>query len=287
MEWRDQVVMLLGKAFMPLATLPASIALAVAVLTGCTTPQTSSNTTPETQDVTGILERIRQDVGNYEYIADQWRGTIKPKIADPAIPPAPFTSVCPIINYDFDITKIELSLQVTAENTASGDVGLKVPVGGATLGPDINGSRAQTQTKTIVFDRIPTDDPSQLVKFHDGPDYQNLTVHHKAFLSSQQQTSPGATRVFPITDTIIGLRKSLLAAAGKYPCFDIDLDKSTGDSIKLDFEVDKSIDPTLGFDFLIVTAKVDNKIESKLDNTLTITIAPHSTAASLRKLAKK
>jgi hypothetical protein len=254
--------------------------MATVFLLGCTTAQTSTTASSDTQDATGILERIRQDVGNYEYIADQWRGVIGPKTIDPAMPEPPFASVCPTANYDFDITKVELTLQVTAQNTATGDVGLKIPFGGATLGPDVNGSSAKTQTKTIVLDRIPANDPSQLIKFHNGPDYQNLTSNHQTFLRTQATTNVTAARVFPITDTIIGLRKSLLAASGKLPCFDSAMGEVADNSVKFDFEVDKSIDPTLGFDFLIVSAKADDKLERKVENTLVVTIAPHSVKAS-------
>ena len=71
------------------------------------------------------------------------------------MPPPPFEVACPasIANYDFDVIKIELTLQAIAANTVSGDAGLKVPIIDASLGPDFNGSRAHTRTTTIILDR--------------------------------------------------------------------------------------------------------------------------------------
>jgi hypothetical protein len=240
---------------------------AICSASGATAPATAANT----QDATGVFERIRQDVGYYQLQAAQWRGVIDPKIPDPAMPAAPFDIACPksLANYDFDITKVEISLQVVAGNTATADAGLNVPIGGAGLAADLNASVARTQTKTITLDRIPSNDPTELARFRDGPDYTNLTTGLQDFPALNQPP------VFPISTAIIELRKSLLASAGKVPCFDIAQEKSVGDTIKIDFEVDKAADPTIGFTFLIVTAKADDKIQNKVDNTITVTIAPH------------
>jgi hypothetical protein len=260
--------------------LPILVSLGVGGLAGCPHPALGQND-QKTQDVTGILERIRQDVGHYELQAAGWRGIIGPKTADPAMPPPPFAIACPksLVNYDFDVTKIELALEVVATNTATADVvGLKVPIGGASLGLDLNGSIAKTQTKTIVLDRIPTNDLSELRKYRDGQDYANLTRRHQAFLSSHSPSvgENAPPPVFPISDMIIGLRKSLLEASGKLPCFDTANGEAVGHSIKFEFEVDKAVDPTLGFTFLIVTAKADDKIQNQVNNTITITVAPHA-----------
>lgn len=257
--------------------LPILVSLGVGGLAGCPHPALGQND-QMTQNVTGILERIRQDVGHYELQAAGWRGIFGPKTADPARPHVAIACPKSLANYDFDVTKIELTLEVVAANTATDDVGLKIPIGGGSLGPDLNGSVAKTQTKTIVLDSIPTNDLSELTKYRNGPDYANLTKRHQAFLSSHSPSvgEKAPPSVFPISDTIIGLRKSLLEASGKPPCFDTANGEAVGNSIKFEFEVDKAVDPTLGFTFLIVTAKADDKIQNQVNNTITITVAPHS-----------
>lgn len=254
-----------------------------ALAVGCTV-QPSAATEPGEQDVTGILERIRQDVGNYEYLAAQRRGDIQPKIPDPALPPPPFDVACPasVANYDFDVTKIGLTLQAIAANTASGDVGLKIPIFDASLGPDVNGSLANTRTKTVVIDRLVPYRPSELQKFHDGADYQNLTAKHQAFLQSQKTKSgaPAALPVFPISDTLDELRGSSVGASGKLPCFDVAKGEAVGDSINLEFQVVKAIDPTVGFSLGIVTAKADDKTRTTADNKIVVSFAPHVPASA-------
>jgi hypothetical protein len=248
--------------------------------------QTAPSQPAKTQDLTGVLERVRQDVGHYELQAARWRGLITPKIADPAMPPPPFLAACPasLANYDFDITKIELTLQVVAENTVTADVGLKIPIGGASIGPDVNGDASRTMTKTIVLDRIPSNNLAELAKYRGSEDYANLTTKHQAFLMSHASAAgekPSAP-VFPISDTIMALRKSLLAASSKLPCFDTAKGDGVGNTIKFDFQVDTAVDPTIGFSFLVVSAKADDKTQSKTENTIAITIAPHAKPTGAR-----
>jgi hypothetical protein len=254
-----------------------------ALAVGCTV-QPSAATEPGEQDVTGIFERVRQDVGNYEYQAAQRRGDVQPKVADPALPPPPFDVACPasVANYDFDVTKIELTLQAIAANTVSGDVGLKIPIVDATLGPDVSGDLAHTRTKTVVIDRLVPYRPSDLQKFHDGPDYANLTAKHQAFLQSQKTRSAAtaALPVFPISDTLAELRKSLVGASGKLPCFDVAKNEAVGDSMNFEFQVVKAIDPTVGFSLGIVTAKADDKTQTTADNKIVVSFAPHVPAAA-------
>jgi hypothetical protein len=268
----------------PNKTLPTLACLIFMTSAHCSAAAATVPANPDnTQDATGVFERIRQDVGYYELQAAQWRGVIAPKITDPAMPPAPFRNECPksLANYDFDITKVEISLQVVADNTATADAGLQVPFGSAS--PDAKASLGHRQTRTVVLDRIPSNDPTELAKFRDGPDYTNLTTGHQAFLAANPPPAGTHPPVFPISNTIIELRRSLLASVGKVPCFDIGQGKSVGDTIKFDFEVDKSTDLTVGFSFLIVTAKGDDKTQNKTDNTITVTIAPHPKPATRKQ----
>ena len=232
------------------------------------------------QDVTGILERIRQDVGHYELQAARWRGLLAPKLRDPAAPQPPFTIACQksVNNYDFDITKVMLTLNVIETNTETGELGLKIPMVGGNFNPAVNKNFASTQTKTIVFDRIPSNSLIELAGFRDGKDYENLTKKHEAYLLSHlvQDEDKPPPPVFPISDTIIALRKSLMAAAGKLPCFDIAKGEKVGDSITLEFQVAKATDQTLGFSLFIVTAKLDEKSNYDRNNTIVISIAPRS-----------
>jgi hypothetical protein len=235
------------------------------------------------QDLASIFERIRQDVGNYEYQAARWRGDIKPKIPDPALSPSQPVIVCSesVANYDYDITKINVSLHAVASTTTTGGVGLAIPIGVGNVDTRVNGSIAHRQTKTILLERVVPYIPLQLQKFHDGKDYANLTTDHQEYLRSNAAANVGKTPlpVFPISDTLIALRKSLLQAAGKLPCFDVEPRETGSDSMTFEFHVETAVDPNVGFAF-IVTANAGHKIENTGANTITITFEPHSKRAA-------
>jgi hypothetical protein len=262
------------------------ILFCVALIMGSGIYQTARSQSPHAddskdsnaQDVTSILERIRQDVGNYEYMAHQWRGVIQPRLADPAAPDASDApAVCSLDNYDFDVTNVEVTLQAVTQKTYSGGLALKIPFGGAAIKSDGNSSLSSIMTNTIVLDRIPTNDPKQLQRYHDSSDYINLT---------KRDATHAGPPVFPITEAIIALRKTLIAAAGKYPCFNMPSEKSAGNVIKFEFEVDKALDADVGFDVHVVSAKVDGNAQNKKVNAIVVTLTPHFTVAAAGRTMK-
>ncbi len=247
------------------------------------------------QSLTGILERIRQDAGFYEVQAARWRGDIpESPMLDPALtvpahddppdadhpqgqhsPSRSIANACPIDQYDFDIVKIELTLQVVSADTMSGHMGLKVPYLGADLSGGAGASRAKTVTKTVVLDRTMPYDLVKLTDYFKGDDYKRL-----ARGSEEDHAAPAggptATAVFPISDALLALRQNLVLAAEKEPCFDVDPAVTSNDSLKLDFQVQTSMDKDVGFTFLLYSASADDKNQKNSENTMVVTFAPHS-----------
>jgi hypothetical protein len=76
---------------------------------------------------------------------------------------------------------------------------------------------------------------------------------------------------------LIRLRQALIASAQQYPCFDT-VDKNnknaSSDSLKIDFIVEKDVDPNIGFNIYIVTVKAGYDNDTKNTNSINLTFAP-------------
>jgi hypothetical protein len=94
-----------------------------------------------------------------------------------------------------------------------------------------------------------------------------------------------ANPVLPIAETLIELRKNLIHSAEKLPCFEwAENDaKPESSSITLEFLVQQAVDGTVGFNFWIISAKADAKIERTNVNTLVVSFAPHGRAVPVAK----
>lgn len=252
------------------------------------------------QSLTGVLERIRQDVGFYEALAARWRGQITPTITDPALTvpgdlhppdathPAPWRdpsrliqAACPVLPYDFDIVRIKVTLGLTAARTASTDSGLKVPFAEGSLSGGGGGGSASSSSRRIVLNRDVPYDLAELEKFVRGPDYVNLVT---------ARTRPGAEAdgdesgvlvpsTFPIAATLVALRRNLLRASEKVPCLAPPHEGGEGDTMQLHFRVSNSVSKTLGFE-IVVISKQASQSEDAFDNTIDVTIAPHGQRGS-------
>ena len=222
------------------------------------------------ESLTSILERIRQDVGFYEVQAAHWRSGIQPDTV-PVVP------ACAISDFDFDVTNVQASLQTVIAETGTSGVELQVTFLGeeGSVGAGVHGQASRTET--IALTRRFRYDKEQLARYEESEDYQLLAAAHEhARLGATQ-----ANAVWPIADTLIELRKSLIRSAEKLPCFEwADKDvKPESSSITLEFLVQQAADGKVGFNFWIVSAKADATIESTNVNTLVVSYAPHTLAA--------
>jgi hypothetical protein len=216
------------------------------------------------QEISGVLERIRQDVGYYEELAASRRGqNVDPDTlgSDGKM----LNLVCSTASYDFDVSKITPTLTVYTARTDSGDIGLKIPFGPpgvGSIGPDINGKNIQTATQTLTFDRFYNSQPTALT-----PQLEAATVQ------AAQSQRPSVT---PIADTLVRLRKSLIQSAQSQPCFsNVDKDNKSNDTIKIDFIVEKDADPNVGFNLYLVSAKAGHEDDTKNTSSLMVTFVPH------------
>jgi hypothetical protein len=183
---------------------------------------------------------------------------------------------CNINDFDFDVTNVQVSFQTVMGDRETGSVGLQVPLFG-TEG-SLDASRQASQTTTIALTRRFRYDKDQLRRYEESDDYRFLEEGHKQYqyyARNAPDTAP-ANPVLPIADTLIKLRKSISDSA-KLPCFDwADKDvKPESSSITLEFLVQRAANSTVGFNFWVVSAKADAKIERKNVNTLVVSFAPH------------
>jgi hypothetical protein len=241
-------------------------------------PAVAEQDPPRDEALTSILERIRQDIGYYQVQAARWRADI----SDPTDqggqphPPRPQPdAACDISDFDFDVTNVQANLQTVMAKTETGSVGLRVPLVGqeGSLASDV--SRQASGTETISLTRRYRYNIEHLASYQASKDYQQLETAYQA-RNASEATQPNP--VLPVADTLLELRKHLIRSAEKLPCFDwADKDgKSGSSSIALEFLVQQAVDGTVGFNFWIVSAKANAKIERTNVNTLVVNFAPHA-----------
>jgi hypothetical protein len=275
----------------------AAVAILFAMATFVATTAKAPQQAPRSESLTSILERIRQDVGYYEVQAALWRGDLPGQTQDRALttpgyvdppdsehptglvhPARTIDAKCPIDRYDFDVTKVEVTVQVVEGSTVSGDVGLKVPYTGSDL--SMSTARQMTATKTLVLDRDAKYEIDKFEEFSNSDDYQRLVTGHQSYLQqraglAQSDAMPTTAPVFPISQTLLSLRQNLVEAAEKVPCFEIP-EGASANTIKLDFQVSQSSNRDIGFTLEIVSAKLAGSQQQSAENTITVTYAPHT-----------
>ncbi|MBV9251281.1 MAG: hypothetical protein JO227_18770 [Acetobacteraceae bacterium] len=228
----------------------------------------------QVEPLTSILERIRQDVGYYEVQAAHWRADARQ--AHPAEP------ACGTRDWDFDVTNVEANLQTVMEEKESGRVGLHVPLFGKEGSADAGVDRQTSGTQTVALTRHLRYNEEQLALYQESEDYRTLENAHNQYRAHGASGTARANPVLPIADTLLELRKNLISSADKLPCFEwADKDvKPENNSITLEFVAQQATDGTVGFDFWIVSAEADAKVERKNVNTLVVSFAPHSAPAA-------
>jgi hypothetical protein len=250
----------------------------------------------QAEPLTSILERIRQDVGFYEVQAARWRADI----TDPTDPgklhpvglqsnTVPVAPACDIRDFDFDVTNVQATLQTVMADTGTGSVGLRVPLLGKEGSVDAEVSRQVSQTETIALTRRFRYRTEQLARYQESEDYRVLETAHVQYHTQEAHRATQANPVLPIADTLIELHKNLIRSAEKLPCFEwADKDvKPESSSITLEFLVQQAADGTVGFNFWIVSAKADAKIERTNVNTLVVSFAPHAPAVPPQAVAQQ
>jgi hypothetical protein len=249
---------------------------------GTTGPAAGPPLRDDAEPLTGILERIRQDVGYYEVEAARRRHDIDPDRRDDPEPDWTGKAVCPTAELDLDVTMVEARLQTVVTESASGGVGLRVPFFGKEGSADANMTRTDTQTETITLERRFHYDTAQLEQYETSTDFTTLESAHMAYVSHPTIDDDGAKTnpVLPIADTLMNLRSNMTAAAGKWPCFEWEDKLAKPGSITFDFLVQHAKTGDVGFNFWIVSARASANVDRTLTNTITVSFAPHPVPAS-------
>jgi hypothetical protein len=246
------------------------------------------------EPLTGVLERIRQDIGYYEVQVARSRSDIsapaqesgaKTRVSTPA-------PVCDVKDFDFDVTNVQLTLQTVTGNAATGNLGLRVPFLGKETEVTANAELHVDHTQTVALTRRFNYSKEQLSLYQDSEDYRRLEAAHAK--SEAATPDPLANATLPVSDALMDLRRNLLQSAAKLPCFEWANKDVTSESssITIEFQVQQAVDADVGFNFLIISAKAGAKAENTNVNTLIVSFAPHVPLVSQapmdrRKIAKK
>jgi hypothetical protein len=239
---------------------------------------------PQAEPLTGILERIRQDVGYYELQAARWRTDIPTPTGRDKLPAQLQSntdpSACNVNDFDFDVTNVETTLHTVLVKTGAGSVGLQVPLLGKEGSADIDANRQTSRTETISLTRRFRYDTDQLKRYQESEDYRGLEAAHEQSHAQKAFAAGHANAVLPIAEALIELRNNLIRSAEKLPCFEwADKDvKPESSSVTLEFLVQQATDANVGFNFWIVSAHADGKLEHTNINTLVVSFAPHTIA---------
>jgi hypothetical protein len=246
------------------------------------------------EPLTGVLERIRQDIGYYEVQAARWRHEISAPASETGTKSTISTTapMCDVKDLDFDVTNVQLTLQTVTGNAATGNVGLRVPFLGKETEVTGDVELHVDHMQTVALTRRFSYSTEQLSRYQDTEDYQRLEAAHTKFQTSEQKLPANAT--LPVSDALIDLHRNLLRSAEKLPCFERagnDV-KPESSSITIEFQVQQAADADVGFNFLIISAKAGAKTEHTNANTLVVSFAPHvpiktTVPADRRKAAMK
>jgi hypothetical protein len=243
-----------------------------------------TNTEIQGQAVSDIMLRLRQDLGHYHDQAVARRALP----VDPDIPVDqsghPVKLACDIGEYDFDISKAEVALQISTALKTNGSFGLKVPIfpaANGSIGPDLSGTVSRTATQTVTLDLF------------DGAntpaDGQALTKELSQANEDSRTGRVARGSVTPISDTLIRLRKALIESARSEPCLNTvspDPTQKPGDSLKLDFVVGKDVQGDVGFNIYVVSLSAGLEKNQTQDNTLTVNFVPITPAKAQSPHAK-
>jgi hypothetical protein len=176
---------------------------------GAARAQTSAPATPAAgQAVTGVIERIKQDVAYY-YSQKNTRKLDVAAVASKAVGDTPDPAKCPIeaSHYDFQITKIEVRLQVAENRSRGAEAGLEVPWIGLKVGSQAKVAAAVTSTHTLTVDLFPN--PDEARTFELPPTLRDAAP--TAQVARQRKVQPAAaaaataeppSRITPISDTL-------------------------------------------------------------------------------------
>jgi hypothetical protein len=231
---------------------------------------TAPGNQPDAVNLVDLLDQLKQDI--YTFQVNNWWCKKNPnrqwwdKTRSLTNNPSDLVEI--------SIDHIKVVLTVKTDITNSGDVGLKVPIGEVTIGPDLKLDRKTENTHTLTFAVTPVDIE---------------TPGHEPNQQWQDwATDPNNLKARPIPNGLIRFRDSVnaVAAQGILPWFNFDTSKptsganaaagkpdssdSSGDSIEVGFQVVNEFAGTFGINFLVFSLSAAHASSHTATNTLTV-----------------
>ena len=226
-----------------------TVVAAALLLAGCVQQNAVDSATIPGAEMDQVILRIKQEVAIYQQAQSRWQ-------SDPMHDPAKqgITIQCGGQgNIDFKLTKLKLDLTTTISQKENGSLGLKIPFAGGigSVGPGVSGSIEHDNTQELVLYTYPTTNTFQGV---DIP-------------TQVQQNSV-------IASTLIALRQSLIRGSANKPCLMLSIPGGKDDdTFSINFVVKKDLNPSLGFNFAILSASAGYDRASNVGNAITVTFA--------------
>jgi hypothetical protein len=221
---------------------------------GCANQQNVEPASIAGEEMDQVILRLKQEVAMYQQAQSAWQN-------DPQHDPAKLgvVSQCSAKgSVDFKLTKVKLDLTTTTSIKENGALSLKIPFAGGTgtVGPGISGSTETDNTNELV-----------LYAYPEASTFQNVEISDVVRKNSA------------IAGTLIALRESLIRSSTSKPCFDLtQAGAKDNDTFSLKFAVKKDVNPSLGFNFVILSASGGYDHNSNVGNTITVTFTPTGSA---------
>lgn len=178
-----------------------------AALAGCETTSWVGGPPSEPVTYEALVRQVKYDLGHYAEIS----------AGDAEAPPLPNACAGQIA---LQIDKVKLTVTASVERTRTVTGGLKVPINLLTLEPSRSNARTLNNTLTTILTIWPRDE--------------------RAMAGAVLAPDPAFDNTTPITDALVGIRRSLLAVSDTPPCFSFGADSAKdGNVVKWAFSLSR------------------------------------------------
>jgi len=199
-----------------------------------------------------VLLRVKQEVGLFQSESADWHAGLQDEFKRLGIVPR-----CGNGDINFNVINVKMEFATTLDTTESGQLGLKIqfgPVGIGSIGPSVKGSYESKGTNTLDYTYYVPSKPVPL---------DQVAVHN---IASSAVIAP----------TLSALRDGLVRATAQLPCMS-NTPKSSNDTFTFVVQLTRDINPTVGFNFAILSANAGVNASNNRANTITVTFHPTRT----------
>jgi hypothetical protein len=203
-----------------------------------------------------VLLRIKQEVGLFQSQSAAWHADIKNRLQKTGITPR-----CGNGDINFNIRSVKMEFATVLDRKESGEIGLKIPFGPAganSAGPDFKGSFDTKGTNTLDYTYYVPPSPGEIDQ------------------AASSIIAPAAV----IAPTLAALRDGLVRATAQLPCMK-DTPDDKDNTFTFSVEITRDANPSVGFNFYIVSASAAYDSSRSRSNTITVTFHPTPTGGGL------